>query len=145
MALGYTLVYGIVELINFAHGDLFMLGSFLPRRSSATLGLTIGAGRRRCCSSGSCVMLVVAMVGCGVLNVLIERVAYRPLRPAPKLAPLITAIGFSFILQNLGLFWSGGSPQGVSRPRSTPSTRCSRLRRHAREHATCSSSASRCR
>ncbi len=57
--------------------------------------------------------LVVAMVACGALNILIERVGYRPLRDAPKLAPLITAVGFSFILQNVGLLWRGGSPQSV--------------------------------
>ena len=54
------------------------------------------------------------MLVCGSLNVLIERVAYRPLRAAPKLAPLITAVGFSFILQNVGLLWNGGSPFGVN-------------------------------
>ena len=54
------------------------------------------------------------MVVCGALNVLIERVGYRPLRSAPKLAPLITAVGFSFILQNVGLLWLGGSPAGVA-------------------------------
>ena len=54
------------------------------------------------------------MLVCGALNVLIERVAYRPLRNAPKLAPLITAVGFSFILQNVGLLWLGGTPQGVN-------------------------------
>src|SRR3712207_6830416 len=53
------------------------------------------------------------MVACGSLNVMIERVAYRPLRNAPKLAPLITAVGFSFILQNVGLLWLGGTPYGV--------------------------------
>jgi branched-chain amino acid transport system permease protein len=59
------------------------------------------------------VTLVLAMIACGSLNVMIERVAYRPLRNAPKLAPLITAVGFSFILQNVGLLWRGGSPQGI--------------------------------
>jgi branched-chain amino acid transport system permease protein len=62
---------------------------------------------------GLLVTLVVAMLTCGSLNVLIERVAYRPLRSAPKLAPLITAVGFSFILQNVGLLWLGGSPASV--------------------------------
>ena len=62
---------------------------------------------------GLLVTLIVAMVVCGSLNVMIERVAYRPLRNAPKLAPLITAVGFSFILQNVGLLWLGGSQQSV--------------------------------
>ena len=59
---------------------------------------------------GLLLTLVVSMIICGSLNVLIERVGYRPLRNAPKLAPLITAVGFSFILQNIGLLWMGGSP-----------------------------------
>jgi branched-chain amino acid transport system permease protein len=62
---------------------------------------------------GLIVTLIVSMLVCGSLNVLIERVAYRPLRGAPKLAPLITAVGFSFILQNVGLLWRGGSTKGV--------------------------------
>jgi branched-chain amino acid transport system permease protein len=112
VAIGYTLVYGIVELINFAHGDVFMIGSFISASFIATLGLT----------TQSAVVpvilvllltLVVAMIGSGLLNVMIERVAYRPLRSAPKLAPLITAVGMSFILQNVGLLWKGGNQQGV--------------------------------
>jgi len=59
------------------------------------------------------VTLLLAMVACGALNVMIERVAYRPLRSAPRLAPLITAVGFSFILQNVGILWIGGSPTGI--------------------------------
>ena len=104
IALGYTLVYGIIELINFAHGEVFMIGSFISVSLYATLGIT---------ESTSVIVLVfalllvlaVSMVGSGALNVMIERVAYRPLRGAPKLAPLITAIGMSFILQNVGLLW----------------------------------------
>jgi branched-chain amino acid transport system permease protein len=112
IALGYTLVYGIIELINFAHGDLFMLGSFMAFSLIGTLGLTVG-GSTGGLALGLLLILVLAMIGCGVLNAMIERVAYRPLRAAPKLAPLITAIGFSFILQNTGLLWLGGSHQGV--------------------------------
>src|SRR5438874_1562214 len=63
---------------------------------------------------GLLLTLIVSMLTCGGLNVLIERVGYRPLRGAPKLAPLITAVGFSFILQNVGLLWLGGAPSGVS-------------------------------
>jgi branched-chain amino acid transport system permease protein len=104
IALGYTLVYGIIELINFAHGEVFMIGSFISVSLYATLGIT---------ESTSVIVLIfallgvlaISMVGSGVLNVMIERVAYRPLRNAPKLAPLITAIGMSFILQNVGLLW----------------------------------------
>ena len=112
IAVGYTLVYGIIELINFAHGDVFMIGSFTAAGLFGTIGLTLATGPLGIVV-GLLVTLVVAMVVCGSLNVMIERVAYRPLRNAPKLAPLITAIGFSFILQNVGLLWLGGSPASV--------------------------------
>jgi branched-chain amino acid transport system permease protein len=112
VALGYTLVYGIIELINFAHGDLFMLGSFVSYGLFGTLGLTLATGALGLVG-GLAVTLLVAMVVCATLNVMIERVAYRPLRNAPKLAPLITAVGFSFILQDVGQLWLGGSQQGV--------------------------------
>ncbi len=108
IALGYTLVYGIIELINFAHGDLFMLGSFVSFAFFGTIGLTTATGGFGLVF-GLLLTLLLAMVTCGTLNVMIERVAYRPLRGAPKLAPLITAVGFSFILQNVGLLWLGGS------------------------------------
>ena len=112
IAMGYTLVYGIIELINFAHGDVFMIGSFTAVGLWATLGLGLATGPVGLVG-GLFVTLIVSMAVCGSLNVLIERVAYRPLRGAPKLAPLITAVGFSFILQNVGLLWRGGSPIGV--------------------------------
>jgi branched-chain amino acid transport system permease protein len=112
VAIGYTLVYGIVELINFAHGEVFMIGSFISAGLFGTLGLTASTGVFGLVL-GLLLTLVLAMLGSGVLNVMIERVAYRPLRSAPKLAPLITAVGFSFILQNVGLLWRGGSPQGI--------------------------------
>jgi branched-chain amino acid transport system permease protein len=112
IAVGYTLVYGIIELINFAHGDLFMLGSFVAFSMIGTVGLTVSTGFVPLVF-GLLVILVVAMIACGTLNTMIERVAYRPLRNAPKLAPLITAVGFSFILQNVGLLWLGGGHRGV--------------------------------
>jgi branched-chain amino acid transport system permease protein len=116
IALGYTMVYGIIELINFAHGDIFMLGAFL---SVVFLGGIMG-------QTGAVydpVTLTLLLVGAlaftmpiiGGLNVLIERSVYRPLRNAPRLAPLITAIGMSFILQNVALILAGSgdrsSPQ----------------------------------
>jgi branched-chain amino acid transport system permease protein len=113
IAMGYTLVYGIVELINFAHGDVFMIGSFTSVSLWGALGLGSSTGMIALIG-GLLLTLFIAMAVCGSLNVLIERVAYRPLRGAPKLAPLITAVGFSFILQNVGLLWRGGSPVGVS-------------------------------
>ena len=113
VAIGYTLVYGIIELINFAHGDVFMIGSFVAVGLFATLGLTAATGAVGL-FLGLLATLVVAMIACGTLNVLIEKVGYRPLRGAPRLAPLITAVGFSFILQNVGLLWRGGSPRSVT-------------------------------
>src|SRR3954469_25423651 len=113
IALGYTLVYGIIELINFAHGDVFMIGSFVAAGLYGTFGLTESTGAGGL-FVGLLLVLVLSMLVCGSLNTLIERVAYRPLRNAPKLAPLITAVGFSFILQNVGLLWHGGSPLGVT-------------------------------
>jgi branched-chain amino acid transport system permease protein len=112
IALGYTLVYGIIELINFAHGDLFMIGSFVSYSLFVSIGLTTSTAAFGL-TIGLLLTLIVAMVACGSLNVMIERVAYRPLRSAPKLAPLITAVGFSFILQNVGLLWLGGSHVSV--------------------------------
>ncbi len=113
IAIGYTLVYGIIELINFAHGDVFMIGSFTAVGLWGTFGIGLSTGTAGVIG-GLLGTLVVTMIVCGVLNALIERVAYRPLRGAPKLAPLITAVGFSFILQNVGLLWRGGSPQSVN-------------------------------
>ena len=112
VALGYTLVYGIIELINFAHGEVFMIGSFVAAGLWGTLGLTAATGTAGL-AIGLFATLLVSMIASGSLNVMIERVAYRPLRNAPKLAPLITAVGFSFILQNVGLLWLGGSPESI--------------------------------
>src|SRR3954470_12580095 len=113
IAIGYTLVYGIIELINFAHGDVFMIGSFTASQFwSGVLGIGLATGTFGVVG-GIVAALIVSMIVCGVLNVMIERVAYRPLRSAPKLAPLITAVGMSFVLQNVGLLWLGGSPASV--------------------------------
>jgi branched-chain amino acid transport system permease protein len=113
VAIGYTLVYGIIELINFAHGEVFMIGSFVAVGMWATLGLTLATGAAGLIA-GLLATLVVAALASGSLNLMIERVGYRPLRDAPRLAPLITAVGFSFVLQNVGLLWLGGSPEGVT-------------------------------
>jgi branched-chain amino acid transport system permease protein len=110
VALGYTLVYGILELINFAHGDVFMLGGMI----SATIVVQVFAlGENPAVGilvAALLVSLVAAMAGCAVLNAAIERIAYKPLRSAPRLAPLITAIGVSFILQNVAIIWKGTRP-----------------------------------
>jgi branched-chain amino acid transport system permease protein len=109
VALGYTLVYGILELINFAHGDVFMLGAMM----AATITVQIFSLHDNETATKwipvVLLALVIGMLFCGVLNATIEFIAYRPLRGAPRLAPLITAIGMSFILQNIGLAWKGSN------------------------------------
>jgi branched-chain amino acid transport system permease protein len=112
VALGYTLVYGIIELINFAHGEVFMLGSLASFGLLGTFGLTTDTETFGIII-GLLAVLVLAMLTSATLNVMIERVAYRPLRAAPKLAPLITAVGMSFILQNVGILWIGASQKAV--------------------------------
>jgi branched-chain amino acid transport system permease protein len=114
IALGYTLVYGIIELINFAHGDNFMIGSFVGLTVLGGTFFGLGLFSPITDDSGVLIKIVgvliamaVAMVACGLLGVGIERVAYKPLRNSPRLAVLITAIGMSFILQNVGLAWKG--------------------------------------
>lgn len=98
VALGYTMVYGILELINFAHGEIVMLGALV---ALAVLAALAGTGL-----PGPVMLLIatgIAMLVCMAVGLLVERVAYRPLRSAPRLAPLITAIGVSIILQNLAM------------------------------------------
>jgi len=106
IALGYTMVYGIIELINFAHGDVFTLGAFISLALFPVFKITEGGA-----AIGYVIPLVVigliTMLLCGVVNVTIERVAYRPLRHAPRLAPLITAIGMSSILEGAMYLWKG--------------------------------------
>jgi branched-chain amino acid transport system permease protein len=120
VAIGYTMVYGIIELINFAHGDVFMVGTFVSLSFLTTLGFT-GAVTDP-------ILLVVTLVAVflftsivmGVVGVIIERGAYRPLRNAPRLAPLITAIGVSFILQNAVQIFYG--PFQTDSPQIFPTT-----------------------
>jgi branched-chain amino acid transport system permease protein len=110
IALGYTMVYGIIELINFAHGDVFMIGTLVSIVIFNALGITNASQ-----PTGFplvAILLVTclgSMLACAVLGVVIERVAYRPLRNAPRLAPLITAIGVSLILEDIGKLWKGVS------------------------------------
>jgi branched-chain amino acid transport system permease protein len=117
VALGYTLVYGILELINFAHGDVFMLGGMI----SATFAVQVfGLGTGGGIGKWLLVLatLLISMALCGMINTSVELIAYRRLRGAPRLVPLITAIGMSFILQNVGLAWKG--PNFVSVPNILP-------------------------
>jgi branched-chain amino acid transport system permease protein len=120
IALGYTLIYGILELLNFAHGDVFMVGAFMGAGVAALLvhnevaavpgGLIVG------------LMLLVAMGGAGGLGVGIERVAYRPLRNANRLAPLITAIGVSLFLESAVQVWVSPAPVLVPSNALVPQT-----------------------
>lgn len=87
IALGYTMIYGIIKLINFAHGDIYMLGAYMGFVATTMLGLSFVPA------------LIFAMVAAGIAGVIIERVAYRPMRNAPRIAILITAIGVSFFLE----------------------------------------------
>jgi len=91
IALGYTMVYGILSMINFAHGDLFMLGAFFCLLSATFLGLSFVPS------------LLVSMVGVALLGVIIERLAYKPLRQAPRVSAIITALGVGIFLENLTL------------------------------------------
>ena len=109
IALGYTMVYGIIELINFAHGDVYTLGTFFSLAILTALGVS---GELHGTALLGAVLLAIlgSMLLCGIVGVLIERLAYRRLRNAPRLAPLITAIGMSFILENVMQLWRGPSP-----------------------------------
>jgi len=112
IALGYTLVYGIIELINFAHGDLFMLGAVF---SFAVLTEFLGADSPSATNYALLLLvLLLTMLFGAIVNTSIERLAYRRLRNAPKLAPLITAVGMSFVLQWIGLKWIGSNPVNVN-------------------------------
>src|SRR6266568_4257529 len=108
IALGYTMVYGIIELINFAHGDIFMVGTLASLSMLNLLGITDASHLAGWILAG--VLLLVCLSSilvCAVLGVVIERVAYRPLRNAPRLAPLISAIGVSLVLEDIGKLWKG--------------------------------------
>ncbi len=102
IALGYTLVYGIIELVNFAHGDVFMLGCvatlFISRISMPKWALLI-------------LLLVMVPIICMTINVLVNRIVYKPLRSAPRLVPLVSALGVSFVLVNVGQLCIGTAPE----------------------------------
>lgn len=110
IALGYTMVYGIIELINFAHADIFMIGTFVTITLESLFGIDAAAPPKSI-TSDLILRLILVGIGsflvCALLGVIIERIAYRPLRNAPRLAPLISAIGVSLILQDVGKLWKG--------------------------------------
>ncbi len=107
IALGYTMVYGILRFINFAHGDVFMLGAFAGFYLAPRIALVVPLPSL----IGGLAVMVIAMVLCAALGVVIERFAYRPLRRQPKLTMLITAIGVSLFLENTGQFVFGAAPK----------------------------------
>jgi branched-chain amino acid transport system permease protein len=104
IAIGYTMVYGILRLINFAHGDVFMLGAYLAFYTVATLVLPWWA------------TFLVAVVLTVAFGVALERVAYRPLRDSPRISVMISAIGASFLIENVAVVVFGGRPKGVTVP-----------------------------
>lgn len=106
IALGYTMVYGILQLINFAHSDVYMMGAFAAYYSAKLLGINESPG-----ISTLIILLLAAMIGCSLLGFTIERLAYRPLRKAPKLNILITAIGVSLFLEYSGQVIFGADPK----------------------------------
>jgi branched-chain amino acid transport system permease protein len=109
IALGYTMVYGIIELINFAHGDVFMLGLFLSLAIFTLLGMARTLTGWELVTILPLVFLATMLLT-GMINVTIDRLAYRPLRRSPRLAPLITAIGVSFVIENLAMLVVGPAP-----------------------------------
>ncbi len=113
IALGYTMVYGIIELINFAHGDIFMIGTMIAILLFRILGVNENHPPQGFALVGILLLaFIVSMIVCALLGVVIELIAYRPLRNAPRLAPLISAIGVSLILEDVGKLWNGLSPIG---------------------------------
>ena len=102
IALGYTMVYGIAKMLNFAHGDVIMIGCYIVFTMMTTMGLN------------PIVSILAAIVGCTVLGVVIEKIAYKPLRKASPLAVLITAIGVSYFLQNLALIIFGADTKSFT-------------------------------
>ena len=127
IALGYTMVYGIVRLINFAHGDVFMVGAFasyfaITRYSLHTwpLGIFPSLSPDLAILIGTISVLVLSMAVCALLAITIERIAYKPLRNAPRISALITAIGVSFFLEYLRRYRLCSRP--ISSPTSAPSS-----------------------
>jgi branched-chain amino acid transport system permease protein len=104
VAIGYTMVYGVLRLINFAHGDILMVGAFLGFFGIAVLGLPFYAA------------VILAVAGSALLGVMIDKIAYKPLREAPRISLLITAIGVSFFLENAFNVFFGGVPRAFPVP-----------------------------
>lgn len=108
IAIGYTMVFGVLRFINFAHGDVYMLGAFAGLYTAPRLLALFGGGPSY---AGAFLVLVSAMTVCAVIGVLMERICYRPLRGHPRLTVLITAIGVSLLLGSGGQYFFGADPQ----------------------------------
>jgi branched-chain amino acid transport system permease protein len=108
IALGYTMVFGVLRFINFAHGDVYMLGAFVGFYLGPKALKQFGEGPSY---AGAITVLLLAMVICAIIGIVIERLCYRPLRDRPKLTVLITAIGVSLFLENGGQFVFGADPK----------------------------------
>jgi branched-chain amino acid transport system permease protein len=109
LALGYTMVYGVLKLLNFAHGDVFMIGGYVGYFVFTALG---GAVAPKLALGWTLLLMFgAAMTGCAILGVVIERFAYRPLRRAPRIAPLISALGVSFFLEQTAVLLWGSNPR----------------------------------
>jgi branched-chain amino acid transport system permease protein len=107
IALGYSLVYGIIELVNFAHGDVFMLGCVLSYVLTGALAPALGT------TLILIVLLLAVPLFCAIINLAIDRAVYKPIRSAPRLVPLVSALGVSFVLVNVGQLWIGSSPLNI--------------------------------
>ena len=106
IALGYTMVYGVLRLINFAHGDVYMIGAFVGLLLASRLGMAFAATPQ-----GFTLVFILTVVICALMGMLIERLAYRPLRGAPRITALITAIGVSLLLEALAQLIFGADPK----------------------------------
>jgi branched-chain amino acid transport system permease protein len=116
IAVGYTMVYGVLQLINFAHGEIYMLGAYFSYYPAKWMGYLPGEGEKPKVPLYIIAVIVLgAMAACAFLGMLIERYAYRPLRNQSRLAALITAIGVSLLLQNGGQMLFGADPKGYAR------------------------------
>src|SRR5699024_1317380 len=104
IAIGYTMVYGILRLINFAHGDIFMIGAYLTYYGIVYTSIPWY------------IIFILVPIVTGILGIVLEKCAYKPLREAPKITVLISAIGASFLLQNLGILVFGGRPKAFPTP-----------------------------